>query len=98
MRFINIMKYRPGDAVENWDEGYVGMKVYYWGDKDKVLAEVKEVKRGWREGKKKVSEVIIEFSVKPNGPGVHTCCGKVPSGLGYIVAFCNLLLKAEETY
>ena len=46
MRFKNLIKYRPGDAVESWDEVYVGMKVYYWGDKDKVLAEVKEVKEG----------------------------------------------------
>lgn len=53
MQFTNIIEYRPGDAVESWDEVYVGMKVYYWGDKDKVLAEVKEVKRGWRGGKRK---------------------------------------------
>lgn len=98
MKFTNLIKYRPGDAVESWDEVYVGMKVYYWGDKSKVLAEVKEIKEIKYGAKKKVSEVIIEFSKKPNGPGMHTCEGKVPSGRGYIVAFCNLLLKAEETY
>jgi len=92
MKFTNIIKYRPGDAVESWDEVYVGMKVYYWGDtnKNKVLAEVKEIT--------KKSGAFIEFSEKPNGLGVHTCCGRVPSGRGYIVAFCNLLLKAEEIY
>lgn len=97
MKFTNLIKYRPGDKVESWDEVYVGMKVYYWGDKDQVLAEVKEIKHGT--GPHGVgSEAIIEFSAKPNGPGMHTCCGKVPSGRGYIVAFCTLLFKAEETH
>lgn len=90
MKFTNIIKYRPGDAVESWDEVYVGMKVYYWGDESKVLAEVKEIT--------KESGAFIEFSKKPNGLGVHNCCGRIPSGRGYMVAFCNLLLKAEEIY
>ena len=98
MKFTNLIKYRPGDAVENWGEVYVGMKVYYWGDKDKVLAEVKEAKEVRYGEKKKIAEVIIEFSAKPNGPAPHNCGGKIPSGLGYVVSFCNLLLKAEETY
>lgn len=97
MKFTNLIKYRPGDKVESWDEIYVGMKVYYWGDKDQVLAEVKEIKHGGGvyglEG-----EAVIEFSKKPKGLGVHNCCGKIPSGLGYLVSFSNLLLKAEETY
>ena len=97
MKCKNLIKYRPGDAVKSWDEVYVGMKVYYWGNKDQVLAEVKEIKHVT--GVHGVgSEAIIEFSAKPNGPGIHTCEGKVPSGRGYIVAFCTLLLKAEETY
>lgn len=97
MKFTNLIKYRPGDKVESWDEVYVGMKVYYWCDKDRVLAEVKEIKHGT--GVHGVGgEAIIEFSAKPNGPGAHTCCGKVPSGRGYIVAFSNPLLKAEEIY
>lgn len=98
MRFTNIIKYRPGDAVKSWDEVYVGMKVYYWGDRNKILAEVKEVKETKHRKKKEVSEVIIEFSEKPDGLEVHNCGGKIPSGRGYLVAFSNLLLKAEEIY